>query len=748
MKAFIISIIFCIAGIKSFAQNQNALVIGIDTYKPLGSIKPSASGRVDFRNLDGCRNDALAVKSLIQSFYAFKPQNVDTLFNRKATRASILAKFATLLNKSNAGDVAFIYYAGHGSQQRNSLTKEKDSLDESIVPADTYTAGVGDIRDKELAKIFNAFIDKGVKLTVILDCCHSGSMSRGLYDKPKSRYIATNYFDAKDDSNPQAPEDRKEGTFLIISAAQDDEPAEEAVDENKKPHGAFTISLLEAIKQQSVNASALNLFRSIGVILKSKGKSQEPVIGGDVERQNQTLFGIERGKLADKILIPVGSVDGTTVQLQGGFAEGLYKGHQLKGTNDTTLVLEVEKVDGIDQATAKLIKGSIKKVKVGQLFEISNWVSSGAPLLKVYVPQSVFTADQVDQLAKLSVKLKNTESVKYVDDFEKTDPDILAYFVDNKLYANIDRKALEEIKPDLKSLEKISANKSIFLNLPASKDLTDKLKQVFSVNKSIVIVNNANDANYILYGTVNAEGQPSYGLINAQASSKDSLASMPLQTRNYAVTDKTAENYDDVATNIYDLAKSLAKVKVWLTLASPVDDNNVFPFHLEFINNKTKEVVGTSAVKIGDVISLRLVADSNFATLPSVPQKYVYIFTIDKYGEMQLAYPNPRAGSVENKYPSDNTRTIYDMLTFKIKEPVGIDNFYVLASDTPIPGYAVLFNQKGTRGAGGKLPDPKLHPLINLLSLGNEDSIGATRGVGFETPSTWNLLKAPLKSSH
>lgn len=748
MKAFVIYIALLFVSVQLFAQNQNALVIGIDTYKPIGPIKPLANGRTDFKNLDGCKNDALAVKSLIQSFYAFKPQNVDTLFNRKATRAGILAKFTALLNKSNAGDVAFIYYAGHGSQQRNSLTKEKDSLDESIVPADTYSPGVGDIRDKELAKIFNAFIDKGVKLTVILDCCHSGSMSRGLYDKPKSRYIATNYFDAKDDSNPQAPEDRKEGTFLIISAAQDDEPAEEAVDENKKPHGAFTISLLEAIKQQSVNASALNLFKSIGVILKSKGKSQEPVIGGDLDRQNQTLFGIERGKLADKILIPVGSVEGTTVKLQGGFAEGLYKDHQLKATNDTSLVLQVETVDGITQATAKVIRGSVKKIKVGQMFEISNWVSSGAPLLKVYVPQSTFTAEQVEQLAKLSVQLKATETVKYINDFEKADPDILAYFVDNKLYANIDRKALEEVKADLKSLQKISANKSIFLNLPASKDLTEKLKKVFSVNKSIVIVNSANEANYILYGTINSDGQPSYGLINAQASSKDSLASMPLQTRNYAVTDKTAENYDDIASNIYDLAKSLAKVKVWLNLASPVDDSNVFPFHMEFINNKTKQAVGSSMVKVGDAITLRLVADSNFLTLPSVPQKYVYIFTIDKYGEMQLAYPNPRAGSVENKYPSDNTRTIYDMLSFKIKEPVGIDNFYVLASDTPIPGYAVLFNQKGTRGAGDKSPNPKSHPLINLLSLGNEDSVGATRGVGFETPSTWNLLKGALQSTH
>ncbi|RZJ82378.1 MAG: DUF4384 domain-containing protein [Flavobacterium sp.] len=748
MKSYFASLLFLCFVLPVFAQNQNALVIGIDTYKPVGPFKPTADGRTNFSNLDGCRNDALAVKSLIQNFYAFKPQNVDTLFNRKATRANILAKFNALLAKSNAGDIAFIYYAGHGSQQRNSLTKEKDSLDESIVPADTYTPGVGDIRDKELAKLFNAFIDKGVKLTVILDCCHSGSMSRGSYEKAKSRYIATNNYDAKDDSNPPAPEDRKEGTFLIISAAQDDEPAEEAVDENKKPHGAFTVALLEAIKLQSVNASALNLFKSISVILKSKGKSQEPVIGGDLQRQNQTLFGIEKGKLADKILIPVGSVEGSIVQLQGGFAEGLYKGHQLKATNDTTLVLEIEKVSGINQSIAKIIRGSTKRIKVGQLFEINNWVSSGAPLLKIYVPESAFNAAQIDQFATLVQEIKKTENVKYIDDFEKADPAISAYFVGSKLLINIDRKSVEEVKAELKTLLKLSLNKSIFLNIPPSKELTESLKKAFSLNKSIALVSKASEANYILYGTTNTDGKPSYGLMNAQASSKDSLSAMPLQTRNYAIAEKTAENYEDVASNIYDLATSLAKVRVWLTLSSPMDEGNIFPFHLQFVKNQTKEVVGSSTVKIGDAITLRLVADSNFASLPFVPQKYIYIFTIDKYGEMQLAYPNPRMGSVENKYPSDNTKTTYDMLSFKIKEPVGIDNFYVLASDTPIPGYAVLFNQKGTRGFNDKLPNAKAHPLINLLSLGNEDSVGATRGIGFDTPSNWNLLRAELKSTH
>ena len=65
-----------------------------------------------------------------------------------------------LLENSNSGDIAFIYYAGHGSEVRNSLSFEADKKDQSIVPCNTWKEGVRDIRDKNYPKIFNDFIDK------------------------------------------------------------------------------------------------------------------------------------------------------------------------------------------------------------------------------------------------------------------------------------------------------------------------------------------------------------------------------------------------------------------------------------------------------------------------------------------------------------------------------------------------------------------------------------------------------------
>ncbi|TAL45138.1 MAG: caspase family protein, partial [Chitinophagaceae bacterium] len=225
MKKNFFLIIVALAGfLFCGAQEKRALLIGIDTYTPPDEYEPSSTvGRTEFMDLAGCVNDARSMQSIITSRFKFSTDKIDTLFNTDATRDAILKQINALLEKSKPGDIAFLYYAGHGSQIRNSSSKEADKKDETMVPSNTWKQGVQDIRDKELAKLYNKFIDKGVKLTVIFDCCHSGSLSRGPQDAnpPKFRYIAESNYDAKDPSQPTPPETRKEGTFLIMSAAQD-----------------------------------------------------------------------------------------------------------------------------------------------------------------------------------------------------------------------------------------------------------------------------------------------------------------------------------------------------------------------------------------------------------------------------------------------------------------------------------------------------------------------------------------------
>lgn len=275
------------------AQQQHALLIGINKYNPPEGEAVSEI-RDDFPDLSGPVNDVATIKSIIQARYNFAAANITTLIDEQASRKNMLKAFDDLLEKSNRGDIAFIFYAGHGSQVKNTLSAEKDKVDESMVPADYWKPGVQDIRDKTLSAVFNKFIDKGVILTCIFDCCHSGSLQRGFQAQPPhARYMKSPSYDAKDPSKPLRPESRPGNNFLIISACQDNERAMEIHDTIQGAYGIFTNSLALAMLQQSPDAPVYTLFTATTALITTR-LQQSPVIAGDKSRINGTLFGIAK----------------------------------------------------------------------------------------------------------------------------------------------------------------------------------------------------------------------------------------------------------------------------------------------------------------------------------------------------------------------------------------------------------------------------------------------------------------------
>jgi hypothetical protein len=374
------------------AQTQRALIIGINHYAPPDGYSPTASaGRMIYANLEGCLNDARAMRSVLLSRFGFLSANIDTVLDLAASREHMQNAMQKLLDDSKPGDIAVIFYAGHGSQVRNSLSVKPGHLDESVVPADAWREGVPDIRDKELSKLFNQFIDKGVDLTVILDCCHSGSMSRGPHLRTsKIRYVPVSNFDVQDGSRPLTPENRPGDHFMIFAACQSDENARETFDVRFQRHGAFTFSLLKALEQQPSTSSARNIFYAARAIMKSSGETQEPVIGGSDKRQDKTLFGSAASKIETHTLVPLINPDTVNNDfiMEGGFALGLTKGTTLACEKDTSTVLVIDSVLGMDRCVAKMMRGKMTDLVPGEVFAVTNWISSQGPLLTVYIPQT------------------------------------------------------------------------------------------------------------------------------------------------------------------------------------------------------------------------------------------------------------------------------------------------------------------------------------------------------------------------
>ena len=244
------------------AQTRRALLVGIDEYmRPSQNATPELSertrerlrsvsgrpGRKDLMNLDGAVNDVTRIRDLLIGRFGFEKSNVILLTNEQATADNILDKLrAHLIESARPGDISLFYYAGHGSQIKNTLTQNKVGVDSTMIPVDALL-GVPDIRSKELARIYALAPQKGIQLTVIQDSCFSGGAARGAGPLPRKTRVQAEDPQVSVAERLEVALPETEGV-LILSASQDYQPAQELSDaETKEAHGAFSWALLHVL---------------------------------------------------------------------------------------------------------------------------------------------------------------------------------------------------------------------------------------------------------------------------------------------------------------------------------------------------------------------------------------------------------------------------------------------------------------------------------------------------------------------
>jgi len=159
-------------GSISFAENR-ALLVGINNY-------PHVSP-----DLIGSLTDVDNIYKLALNNMGFKQEQITRLKADKATKRNIISRIKNeLIDKTSAGDRVLFYYSGHGYQIKDRNGDEIDSLDETLVPVDTGKDGNIEsnmITDDELGSLFDQITDR--KVTIIIDSCHSGTITRGLVKK-------------------------------------------------------------------------------------------------------------------------------------------------------------------------------------------------------------------------------------------------------------------------------------------------------------------------------------------------------------------------------------------------------------------------------------------------------------------------------------------------------------------------------------------------------------------------------------
>ena len=733
-QLFIFSLI-----LSSFAQKKHALIIGINNYKPANAILSSSKAARNWRNLDGCVNDANAIKDMVMAKYSFAETDIQTLFNEQASREAIITQFKNLVKTAKKGDIVFIFYAGHGSQVKNSLSLETDKKDETIVPADAWKEGVADIRDKELSAFFNELLDKGVLLTVIFDSCNSGSIGRGdnfLNGPPKNRFIEAADYDAKDASQPLRPEERG---ALLFSAAQDFESAIEQSDENNIPHGAFTLALLKALQQLSVDASVLDIYNSLTGFMKFYGKVQEPVLAANEQRRQGTLFALPKGTLKNKMTVGMGRVESKGVELNGGYAFGLAKGNILVSLNGKDTI-EITELRGANKSLAKSLNGNHRNLAPGTLFEVINWASANAPALKIYLGAALPDAS-LESFTKAAISLKENKNINWVTDISKSSPDKI-YFVENGKLGFYDKKKGKEMLETAFSpaafKNSMGSSGSVFVNVPASKSLEEALQKSFKNYNNIQLVSEPANSQYTLVGSLNDANELSYALVKSQVNAEDAGESLPLRTDFEKIIDGAA-NTAAVAERLSEQAFKIAKVRDWLMLQGPGGQNK-FPYKLSFEYYSSGEKIKNNEAKLSDTLSIYFEEDSSEGGWrTNYKKRYIYVFSIDSKGGMNLLFPDINSGNIENKFPVTDNYNKADSRSFiasiLITPPVGTDNYFMLSSEEAINNLSI-FNQEAviTRG-----PE-STNPLEALLFTGAK-----TRSEVI-TPITWGINKVVLKT--
>lgn len=298
---------------------RRALLVGIDTYPSIVQLK-------------GCVNDVRLMRGILEQNFGFAPDNIALLTNEAATRDGILAAFDTLVASTSRDDIVVIHYAGHGALMTDREGDEPSGYDSTIMPFDSVRDRTEnrDITDDEIHLRLVQLGEKTSYITLIFDCCHSGTITRdsaGLNSRsvsadkrPVSELppspIPAELQKSMRDSGPSgwlAIDDK----YVLIAGCRDEETSFEYRD-GEVMHGALTFFLGRELSAARPGASYRDVFERACARVTANNPSQHPQMEGRADRE---IFGIS--DVTPMKFMTVIARDGGNAVIGHGAAQGM-----------------------------------------------------------------------------------------------------------------------------------------------------------------------------------------------------------------------------------------------------------------------------------------------------------------------------------------------------------------------------------------------------------------------------------------
>lgn len=253
------------------------------------------------------------------------------------TFENVTASMERIIRMSKRGDFVYIHFSGHGTQTRatSSEYSHKETGDLALVLFhEDY--GVRYLRGIEFAKLLERMVAQGLSITIVLDCCFSGSVIR--QDTEPSSIRAIPYDSATDAAFPfdQKPKfstyrgfqrvptwliDPKD--YNIFAACSPHETAQEMRlgPESTERRGALSCFLLRTLKASySTKITTRSLYNHLRLKFYQFWPKQTPMRYGQAELSFFGTFGREYNTNIFTALRK-----GQDLHLDAGLAHGVFK---------------------------------------------------------------------------------------------------------------------------------------------------------------------------------------------------------------------------------------------------------------------------------------------------------------------------------------------------------------------------------------------------------------------------------------
>jgi metacaspase-1 len=269
-----------LGGVVSMTSNREepSMAKGISINIGLNNVDPAHYNGWDGQ-LNACEQDARDMQTIAES----KGFDTKLMLSADATSEAVTSAIQDASGQLENGDILFLTYSGHGGQVPD--TNSDEPADEDGGPKDeTWVLYDRQLVDDELYAFWGG-LKPGVRVFVLSDSCHSGSVTRDIFeaavpqivekgmiddDSPRTKDLPSDVQDATYENNKQlydqVQNENPDGddvtvgaTVVLISGCQDNQLS---LDGSK--NGLFTQTLLGVWNDGSYDGDYQSFWKAIG----------------------------------------------------------------------------------------------------------------------------------------------------------------------------------------------------------------------------------------------------------------------------------------------------------------------------------------------------------------------------------------------------------------------------------------------------------------------------------------------------